>query len=135
MEIMFSKSELKRWEREMIATVVSVENGCDYCTRHHSEALNHYWKDNMKIDRLINQNYDKILDSKRIVLCEIAKHLTKYPEEHQNEDFTQKMKVLGYSDSAILDLVLVVAYFNFVNRIALSLGLEIETDGGGGFVY
>ena len=31
LEIMFSKSELSRAEREMMAVVVSVANGCEYC--------------------------------------------------------------------------------------------------------
>ena len=37
MEIMFSKSELTRAEREMMAVVVSAVNGCEYiarCTTH-----------------------------------------------------------------------------------------------------
>jgi uncharacterized peroxidase-related enzyme len=135
MEIMFSKSELKRWKREMIATVVSVENGCDYCTKHHSEALNHYWKDSEKIKKLINGEFDKILDYNDIALCLFAQHLTKNPEEHQDTDYSKKLKELGYSDSTILDTVLVIAYFNFVNRIVLSLGLEIEEDGGVDYVY
>jgi uncharacterized peroxidase-related enzyme len=46
LEIMFSKSELSRAEREMMAVVVSVANGCEYCQMHHAQALNHYhyWK-------------------------------------------------------------------------------------------
>jgi hypothetical protein len=32
-------------------------------------------------------------------------------------------------------VVLVTAYFNFVNRIVLSLGVELEDGGGAGFKY
>jgi alkylhydroperoxidase family enzyme len=32
----------------------------------------------------------------------------------------------GLDDCAILDAVLVVAYFSFVNRIALLLGVQVE---------
>jgi alkylhydroperoxidase family enzyme len=34
------------------------------------------------------------------------------------------LNILPLSDSAILDATLVVAYFNFVNRIVLALGVE-----------
>lgn len=52
MEIMFSKSELTRAEREMMAVVVSAANGCEYCQMHHAQALNNYWKNDEKISRL-----------------------------------------------------------------------------------
>ena len=34
----------------------------------------------------------------------------------------------GLSDRGIQDLVAVVAYFNFVNRMAAGLGVELESD-------
>lgn len=135
MEIMYSRSELSRAERELIATVVSITNGCKYCTRHHAEALNHYWKDDKKIEKLINEDYTDILSIKEIVMSEFSKHLTKNPEQHEATDFTLKLKKIGLSDSAILDIVLVTAYFNFVNRIVLSLGVELESDNGTGYKY
>jgi len=52
MEIMFSKSELSRAEREMIAVVVSACNNCEYCQTHHAEALNNYWKNTDRINLL-----------------------------------------------------------------------------------
>ena len=48
MSIMFSKSGLKREEKELVAVVVSALNNCTYCINHHAEALNHYWKDDEK---------------------------------------------------------------------------------------
>ncbi|MBC7126522.1 MAG: peroxidase-related enzyme, partial [Bacteroidales bacterium] len=135
MEIMYSKSELSRAERELIGTVVSIANGCKYCTRHHAEALNHYWEDDSKIQKLIEGNYFDILSLKENSLVEFAKHLTLNPSDHESNDFTIKLKEVGLSDSAILDAVLVTSYFNFVNRIVLSLGIELESDGGTGFKY
>ena len=54
LEIMFSKSELSRAEREMMAVIVSANNHCEYCILHHAEALNHYWEDEEKINLLIS---------------------------------------------------------------------------------
>jgi uncharacterized peroxidase-related enzyme len=135
MEIMFSQSELSRAERELIGTIVSIANGCSYCTRHHATALNHYWKNDLKIEKLISGRHMEILSSKESVLFEFASHLTQYPEQHEDKDFTPQLRRIGLSDAAILDVVLVTAYFNFVNRIVLSLGVEMESDSGIGYKY
>jgi len=135
MEIMYSRSELSRAERELIGTIVSIANGCKYCTKHHAEALNHYWKDDSKIEKLINGRFTEILSAKEKALIEFSRHLTLNPGEHENNDFTLQLKSLGLSDAAVLDVVLVTAYFNFVNRIVLSLGVELETDKGVGYNY
>ena len=41
-------------------------------------------------------------------------------------DDVQALRDGGLSDAAIHDLVSVTAYFNFVNRMALGLGVELE---------
>ncbi|KQC05519.1 MAG: peroxidase [Candidatus Cloacimonas sp. SDB] len=135
MDIMYSRSELSRAERELIGTIVSMANGCKYCTKHHAAALNHYWKDDSKIEKLIKGNYTEILSPHEIALSEFSRHLTINPEQHESNDYTQKLKNLGLSDAAILDVVLITAYFNFVNRIVLSLGVRLEADSGTGYKY
>lgn len=135
MEIMYSKSELKRSERELMGTVVSIANGCKYCTKHHADALNHYWKDVSKIDKIKAGAYREVLSPKELILVEFAAHLTLNPTEHEHVDFTEKLKKIGLSDAAILHTVLVVAYFNFVNRIVLSLGVELESNSISSYKY
>jgi uncharacterized peroxidase-related enzyme len=134
MEIMFSRSELSRAEREMMAVVVSASNRCYYCQIHHAEALNHYWKNTQKVEAFrISYNSVSLTDREK-GLCEYAKRLTLTPAE----DFglVEKLKIIGISDKGILDATLVVSYFNFVNRIVLSLGVQLE-DGNesAGFNY
>ncbi|MFP4287951.1 MAG: peroxidase-related enzyme [Bacteroidales bacterium] len=124
MEIMFTSSPLKRWQREMMAVVVSNANKCLYCTLHHLEPLKHYIKDTDITDRIVNYPEKPLDDPKNEALCHFAYTLTKSPGDHSKKDFTQKLKENGFSDQAILDAVLVVSYFNFVNRIVLSLDLQ-----------
>jgi alkylhydroperoxidase family enzyme len=40
----------------------------------------------------------------------------------------------GLSDEDILDLTLIVGYFNFVNRIALGLGVTFSDDELSGYI-
>lgn len=135
MEVMFSHSELSRAKREMMAVVVSVANGCAYCRAHHEMALRHYVKDDEKIQAVIDHKKFSALNDQDAALCYFARQLTLNPQSHEKEDFTQLLKNAGISDAAILDAVLVVAYFNFVNRIALSLGLGISEDEIAGYNY
>ncbi|MDD4991165.1 MAG: peroxidase-related enzyme [Paludibacter sp.] len=135
MEIMFNHSALSRAEREMMAVVVSVNNGCNYCKTHHSEALNKYWKNESKIQLLFSNMEVKELSVKENALCKFAKELTLFPHLHEKADYTKELKTVGISDEGVLDAVLVVAYFNFVNRIVLSLGVQLEDDKGIGYNY
>ncbi|SRR6266542_3575023 len=134
-DIMFSKSALSRAEREMIAVVVSVANGCLYCQEHHGAALNHYWKDEDRIKKLKSDYHNAGLTSKEISLCDFAVHLTKNPAAHENTDHTNILRKKGMDDKAILDAVLVTGYFNFVNRLVLALGIELEDHKGKGYKY
>jgi uncharacterized peroxidase-related enzyme len=135
MEIMFTRSELSRARREMIAVVVSVANGCTYCRAHHEMALRHYVKDDEKIQAVIDHKKFSALNDQDAALCYFARQLTLNPQSHEKENFTRSLKKAGFSDAAILDAVLVVAYFNFVNRIALSLGLGVSEDEIAGYNY
>ncbi len=135
LEIMFSKSELSRAEREMMAVVVSAGNACAYCQMHHSEALSHYWKNNERISLLKKDIHQAGLTSREQVLCEFAQKLTISPDIFKEEKQLQPLRNEGISDAAILDATLVVAYFNFVNRIVLALGLEANEAEMKGYNY
>jgi len=131
MTIMFGKSPLKRVQREMMAVVVSKGNNCEYCQTHHAEAVSHYWKDDEKVSQL-RKDYTKLeLDTKNQLLCDFAWELTKNPGNETELTFIKPLKEAGFDDRAILDATLVIAYFNFVNRIVLGLGVRLEENAGG----
>lgn len=131
---MFSRSPLSRAQREMVAVVVSSCNDCEYCRLHHGEALNHYWKDRERVERLW-KNYEKAeLDENDLLLCRLARKLTEAPGEMSESDIGE-CRSAGLSDRAILDLVLVVSYFNFVNRMVMGLGVEPDEEEVRGYRY
>ena len=51
--------------------------------------------------------------------------LTKDPSSMKKTD-VEKLHKTGFSDSAILDIAQITGYFNFVNRLADGLGVELE---------
>lgn len=135
MTVMFGKSPLRRVQREMIAVVVSAANGCAYCVNHHGEALNHFWNDQDRVDRLADDYGDAVLNEPDVALCRYAHDLTVRPSAISEEDHIHRLKNAGIEERALLDAALVVAYFNFVNRLVLGLGVELEADGGTGYAY
>lgn len=135
MEIMFSRSPLSRAEREMMAVVVSVSNGCRYCCTHHGAALNHYWKDEKRLEKLIHDPEQAGLNERQKALCRFATQLSQSPADFEEGSFTRQMLAQGFTDRELLDATLVIAYFNFVNRIVLSLGLKPEADASEGYHY
>lgn len=134
MHLMFSRSPLKRYQREMMAVVVSVANNCEYCIEHHALALDHFWKDSRKI-ALLKKDYTQLnLDGPDPLLCRLAVMLTSEPYSDKVKHLIEALKQSGLDDRAVLDAVLIVSYFNFVNRMVMGLGVEKEMDAGG-FLY
>lgn len=132
--IMFGKSPLKKYQREMLGVIVSRANDCQYCQIHHAEALLKYWKDKDKVKKL-RKDYTTIeLSETDRKLADYAWKLTKKPHKASDGKFVKQLKKVGLDDRAILDATLIISYFNFVNRMVLSLGVELE-DNPGGYNY
>jgi uncharacterized peroxidase-related enzyme len=60
-------------------------------------------------------------------LCDFAVRLTHQPAAVAEED-VDRLRGEGWSDAAIHDAIQVVAYFNYVNRVAEAVGIESEPD-------
>jgi len=127
MTLMFGKSGLTRAEREAIAVVVSAENDCAYCINHHVEALKRYIKDEETLGMLASADGLETLEPRLSNIVRHAEKLSSAPGAMTESDLGE-LRAVGLSDSDILDLTLITAYFNFVNRIAQGLGVEFTTD-------
>ena len=133
MTIMFGKSGLSRLEREAIAVVVSANNECDYCVNHHAEALRRYLKDEETIGLLMAADGLETLEPRLSNIVRHAEKLTMAPGAMTESDLGE-LRAEGLSDDDILDLTLIVGYFNFVNRIAMGLGVSFSEDELSGYV-
>jgi len=127
MTIMFGRSGLSRAEREAIAVVVSAENDCAYCVNHHAEALKRYIKDEDTLTMLTSADGLETLEPRLSNIVRHAEKLTSAPGAMTESDLGE-LRAVGLSDQDILDLTLITAYFNFVNRIALGLGVGFTAD-------
>jgi len=132
--IMFGKSGLTRIQREMIATVVSATNNCDYCTTHHGEALLRLTK-NAELVRQMKHDFKKVnLAREDHAMLKYAVKLTTNPSELSLKDI-EELRQAGFNDTDILNINLITSYFNFVNRIALGLGVKFSMEEAEGYKY
>ena len=60
------------------------------------------------------------------LFCRYAATLTSAPSKINEAEFIIPLKEAGLSERAILDAALVIAYSNFVNRLVLGLGVQLE---------
>ncbi len=127
MTLMFGKSGLSRMEREAIAVVVSANNECEYCVNHHVEALRHYIKDEETLSMLATADGLETLEPRLSNIVRHAEKLTSAPGAMTESDLGE-LRAEGLTDKDILDLTLIVGYFNFVNRIAMGLGVDFSAD-------
>lgn len=65
------------------------------------------------------------IEKRTLALLRFAEKLTTQPKAQTEADLTTLRKE-GYQDEALVDLVQVVAYFNYINRIANALGVDPE---------
>jgi len=66
------------------------------------------------------------LDDKDHVLLGFARKLNDTPGEVAAEDI-DRLRTVGFTDQNIFDMVAIVAYFNFMNRIADGFGVVPES--------
>lgn len=109
--IVFQGSSLTRAQREGLAVTVSRANGCTYCEQHHVAALARLPDGGIPLSPSF---------------AVWAERLAREPERCSAADI-EELRQLGLDDRAILDAVLTVAYFSFVNRVVLALGVSLET--------
>jgi len=65
------------------------------------------------------------LSEKRVAMLTYALKLTRTPGMMDADD-VETLRGAGFSDRDVLDIVEVVAYYAYANRIADGLGIEIE---------
>ncbi|KZC35045.1 MULTISPECIES: peroxidase-related enzyme [Rhodanobacter] len=126
LHLMFSPGPLSRREREAIAVVVSTANGCTYCVAHHLEALQRHEKD-AAVLAAVRTAPDQLADLRLRAMLLYARKLTAAPSTMDQAQVTA-LRTEGLTDGDILRINLVTAYFNFVNRIALGLGVEADSE-------
>jgi uncharacterized peroxidase-related enzyme len=108
--------------KEQIGLVVSGINSSAYCIMFHMELLRRFGVEKTLARKLSSDYENAAVDEKVKVLLRFADKLTRHPDDIEESD-TERLKSAGWPDDAVRETVLTVAYFNYINRVSLGLGL------------
>ena len=110
-------------EREMIAVVVSMANGCLYCLVAHGAALREAWGDPVMADRItLDWRRADGLTERQRAICAFAEKLTlQTGGEHRGRP-RRRCARTGSPTQDAWDVIEVAAMYNFTNRLALATG-------------
>jgi len=118
---------LPRAERELAAAATSRLNGCIYCASVHARFAATYSKRVDDVQRLLDEGVGAKLDERWEAIVAASVALTALPMAFGPQHIEGLRKV-GLDDAAIADLIGAASFFNWANRLMLSLG-EPATQG------
>jgi uncharacterized peroxidase-related enzyme len=108
-------------DREMIAVVVSMANGCLYCLVAHGAALRDALGDPVLADRITLDWRRAGLDERQSAICEYVEKITKRPTETTRADIDH-LQTFGLTQEETWDIAEIAAMYNFTNRMAMATG-------------
>ncbi|MFC4222340.1 alkylhydroperoxidase domain protein [Lysinibacter cavernae] len=116
-----TKGGLPRAERELAATATSRFNGCVFCASVHSRFSSHYSKRTEDVQRLLDEGVSTQLDERWSAIIAASVALAATPVQFSAEH-VERLTAAGLEDYEIVDVINGSAFFNWANRLMLSLG-------------
>ncbi|TCU45427.1 alkylhydroperoxidase domain protein [Curtobacterium sp. PhB146] len=111
-----------RAERELAAAVTSRRNGCVFCASVHAAAATRESGREDDVQRLLDDGVDADLGDERWnAVAAASSALADTPLGFGASD-VEGLRAAGFDDAAIVDVVNGAAFFNWANRLMLSLG-------------
>lgn len=112
---------LPRAERELTATATSRHNGCIFCASVHSRFASTHSRRREDVQRLLDEGVGASLDERWDAVTAAAVALTDTPVVFGEAEIT-RLRSAGLDDFEIADVISASAFFNWANRLMLSLG-------------
>ena len=122
LDIFYNTDGLGRAERELGAAVASRSNGCVYCASVHSAFATHFSKRGDDVQHLLDEGVatdlgDEAWNAVRDAVVALTATPVRFGPEH-----VAALRASGLDDVAVLDVINSGAFFNWANRLMLSLG-------------
>ena len=111
--------------KEQIGLVVSGINASSYCIAIHMQALRNLGVPPSLADTLVTDYASSPTGEREKSLFRFAEKLTRQPDEIEKQD-VEAVRSAGWSEAAVVEAVLAVAWFNLINRVSLGLGLVAD---------
>jgi len=112
---------LPRAERELAAAATSRYNGCIYCASVHSRFASTYSKRRDDVQRLLDEGVGADLGARWNAVVRASVALAATPIAFGKEHI-EELRRVGLDDAEIVDVINSASFFNWANRLMLSLG-------------
>jgi uncharacterized peroxidase-related enzyme len=119
--IMYAPGGLPRAERELGAMVVSVTNGCVYCTSVHAQRFEQLAKRSDTVEQVFDNPASAGTTDRERQIARFAIAVTERPDALGADDIAP-LRAVGMSEEEIIDLLHAVAIFGWANRLMQNLG-------------
>lgn len=124
-DIFYNVAEgLPRAERELAATAASRENGCVFCASVHSRFAAHYSHRPDDVQRLLDDGVTAELGDRWDAIVAAAVAVTRTPFGLTTAHIA-RLREVGLDDLSISDVIHGAAFFNWANRLMLSIGRAV----------
>lgn len=119
--IMYAAGGLPRAERELGAMVVSVTNGCVYCTSVHAQRYAQLARRTDTVVQVFTDPSSAGSTPREQAVARFARALTLRPQSLHHEDLAD-LQAQGLGDTDLIDLLHACAIFGWANRLMHNLG-------------
>ena len=119
--IMYAPGGLPRAERELGALIVSVSNGCVYCTSVHAQRYAQLARRHDTVLQAFDDPASAGSTPRERAIAQFAQAVTLRPHSLGAADLAA-LRGFGLDDAAIIDLLHAVAIFGWANRLMHNLG-------------
>lgn len=119
--IMYASGGAPRAERELAAMVVSVTNGCVYCTSVHAQRFAQLARRHDTVEQVFRNPATAGVDERERAIACFAQAVTLGPHALGADDVAP-LRALGMNAEQILDVLHAAAIFGWANRLMHNLG-------------
>lgn len=113
-------------ERELMAAFVSTLNQCQCCAQGHAVRASKRGFDIAALEGLVADIDTAAISDRLKPVFRFIKKLTMEPARMVEAD-VQSVFAAGWDETALIDAIVLCAYFNMVNRIADGHGLKVTS--------
>jgi len=117
-----AKDGLPRAERELAAAATSRTNGCVFCASVHSRFATHQSKRFDDVQRLLDEGITADLEDERWNAVVAAAAAITGPSGTLTAAHIDRLRATGLDETSVYDVIHSSAFFNWANRLMLSLG-------------
>lgn len=127
-DIFYNVAEgLPRADRELAAAAASRVNGCVFCASVHARFAAHFSEREADVDRLLADGVRADLGERWNAIVAAATALTQTPIAF-GPAHVARLRAAGLDDLEISDVVHGAAFFNWANRLMLTLGRAVAPE-------